>query len=571
MWKKTSLALILAFGLNAQQQQQQQQQQQRQRPQQGGRQAAQTQAPAAGSGSIAGRITDSAGAPVRRAVVTVEGENRSARTGKSMTGDDGAYVIGGLPKGKYWITAEKTGFLRRGYRGRSSEGYGDPVELGEDTAKSGVDIVLPRQGVITGRVVDEAGEPAERVMVQAIPVRNTGGRGGANMTTTNDLGEFRLSKLSPGNYRLLASRGMDRGQGMMIDRAPGKPAMAEAPTYFPGTIDAASASPIKVNAGEERTGAEIRLQRSTVVRLAGRVSGEMPTGRGARVNMRSNAEVSGFRGGMMAAGGGDGAIDSDGSFEFRSVRPGEYTLTVMSMDRGGPKTLGKTVVRVGQQDVNGVTITTAAAPKIDGRVRADGEPPFAFGTVTITLQGAGEGRQFGPPVNTKTDEAGNFSFAAVSREAQTLQVRTPAGVIVKDVYAAGQLLPGLEIDFSTVTGPLEIVLSNKPGTITGVVEGTTPDAPRVAVWAVPDAEPLVVENWNVKKVRVFSDSPSFTLDSLRPGTYRIAAFEDVESEALNDASVWAQIKAQTTTVKVAEGESAQVKVKLIAAKDLEER
>jgi len=518
--------------------------------------------------SIAGRILDSSGAPVKRAVVTLQGETENARRGTAMTGDDGSFVIPELPKGRYWIAAEKTGYLRGSYRGRSADGYGDPVVLGDDTAKSGVDITLSRQGVISGRVLDEAGEPAERVMVQAIPVRKIAARNGfSTSTSTNDLGEFRLTKLPPGNYRLLASRGPDRGE-LLVERVPGKPATAEAPTFFPGSVDAAAASPIKVNPGEERTGAEIRLQRSTVVRLAGRVSGEVPSGRGARVGIRARNDVVVYRGGFMG-GGNDGGIGPDGSFEFRNVRPGEYDLTVMSMDRGGPKILGKQTVAVGQQDVLGASLIAAAAPKVDGRVRAGGEPPFAFGKLEISLQGVGGGREFGPPAKVKTDDNGGFSFPAVSRERQTLVVKTPAGMIVKSVYAAGQPLAGLDIDFSVVTGPLEIVLSDKPASITGTVEGMNPDSPRVTVWAVPDGEPFTVESWSTKKVRVSPDSPTFTLDSLRPGSYRLAAYEAAESDAFSDAAVWEQLKSQVVTLKLGEGETGQVKLKVIAARELE--
>jgi len=155
----------------------------------------------AGTGSIAGKVLDSAGNPVKRAVVGLETESRGARTGRAMTGDDGSYVIRELPKGKYWIVAEKAGFLRGAYRGRTAGGYGDPVEVGEGAAKTGIDITLAKQGVIAGRVLDDAGEPVERVMVQAIPVKRTaGGRGPGNVATTNDLGEFRLTRVAPGRY-----------------------------------------------------------------------------------------------------------------------------------------------------------------------------------------------------------------------------------------------------------------------------------------------------------------------------------------------------------------------------------
>ena len=544
MWKKNSFVLLVAV-------------------------CALAQVPKA---SIAGRILDSTGAPVKRAVVTMEGEGENPRQGKAMTGDDGSFAIRDLPKGRYWISAEKNGYLRGSYRGRTTDGYGDPVVLGDDTAKSGVDITLPKQGVISGRVLDEAGEPAERVMVQAIPLRlSNAGNGFLRGASTNDLGEFRISKMAPGNYRLLAFRGMDPAE-LLVERLQGKPATAEAPTYFPGATEMASASLIKVNPGEERTGAEIRLQRSTVVRVAGRVSGEVPSGRGARVSIRSSNDTGFGRSGFIRGGGvgpSDAGLRPDGSFEFPNIRSGEYVLTVMSMDRGGPKILGKQTVAVGQQDVTGVSVNAAAAPKIDGRVRADGEPPFAFGKLEISLQGFGGGRDFGPPGNAKTDDNGGFSFAAVSRERQTLNVKTPAGVIVKSVYAAGQPLPGLDIDFSVITGPLEIVLSNKPAVITGTIEGMNPDSPRVTVWAVPDGEPLTVERWSTKKVRVSPDSPAFTLDSLRPGSYRVAAYEDAESDVFNDASVWEQLQSQVVMVKVGEGESGKVKLKVIAAKELE--
>lgn len=567
--KNTFLFLLLSWSAAAQQQPQQAGQTQ-QRGQFRGQTSQQQQAPATGTAAISGRVTDAAGAPVRRAVVTVEGESRQARTAKSMTGDDGTFSVKELAKGKYWITAEKTGYLRGSYRGRTTGGYGDPVEVADGAERSGVDILLAQQGVIAGRVLDEAGEPAERVMVQAIPVRKTTGRGMGTSTMTNDLGEFRIAKLPPGNYRLLASRGNERG-GPVVEQAAGKTAMTEAPTYFPSTVDINSATPIHVQAGEQQTGSEIRLQRSTVVRVAGRIAGELPTGtRGTRVTLRASGEgIQGLWRGGPASGNGDGVVRADGTFEFRNVRPGEYALAVVAMDRGGPKTLGKQALVVGQQDINGVTIMAAPPPKVDGRVRADGDPPFPFGTVDVSLIGPGPGGGFGGRNSVKTDASGNFSFPAVSRERQVISVKAPEGTVVKAIYAGGQPLPGADVDFSMAAGPLEIVLSNKPASVAGSVEGTSPDAPRVAVWAVPDAQPLTIESWNTKKVRIASDAPTFTLDALAAGTYRIAAFEEAESDALSDPAVWEQFRDRTVTVKVGEGETGQAKVKLIAAKELE--
>jgi hypothetical protein len=524
---------------------------------------------------MAGRVLDSAGAPVPRAVVSIETQDRNARNAKTMSGPDGAFLLPELPAGKYWVVAEKAGFLRSGYRSRTPGGFGDPVDLADGAARSSIDIQLSRQGVISGRVLDDAGEPAERVLVQAISMRPSSARNPfSNSTLSNDLGEFRLTKLPPGAYKLLATRA---AQGsLLVEHTPGKTPSAEAPTYFPGTLDESSAALVRVNAGEERTGAEIRLLRSTVVTLAGRVSGDLPQSRGTRVLLRGAGVASpgpgraqGFA--QMMGPGGDGAIAADGTYFFRHVRPGDYTLSVIAMDRGGPKTLGSTAVSVGQSDLRNIGINAAPPPDIQGRLRADTDPPFPFTPASVTLRSTGpmRGPFGGAAGRANPDDAGNFTLTGVSREKQILQVQTPAGIIVKSISAAGQPLPGLEVDFASTAGPLEILLSNKPATISGSVEGLTPDSPRYAVWAIPDAEPLSIAEWNTKRLRQDASSPNFTLESLRPGSYRICAFEDVESDLPNDPAFWQLLQPRTATVKVAEGESAQVKLKLITLPETE--
>ena len=76
-----------------------------------------------------------------------------------------------------------------------------------------IDMTLPRAGAITGRVFDEFGDPAATVFVRALRQRYVDGRreltplaegieglasGGADIT--DDLGQFRIYGLSPGDY-----------------------------------------------------------------------------------------------------------------------------------------------------------------------------------------------------------------------------------------------------------------------------------------------------------------------------------------------------------------------------------
>ena len=62
-----------------------------------------------GSGSLAGRVVDQAGAPVPGATVTaIAAATNLSRT--SVTGRDGAYVVAGLPPGTYRLRMELSGF-----------------------------------------------------------------------------------------------------------------------------------------------------------------------------------------------------------------------------------------------------------------------------------------------------------------------------------------------------------------------------------------------------------------------------------------------------------------------------
>src|SRR4029079_18654873 len=95
-----------------------------------------------------------------------------------------------------------------------------------------LDFALPRGGVITGRVLDEFGDPVSDVQVAALRPQTVGGsRRLVNMGrpgTTNDIGEFRLFGLPPGDYFVSATFRNQFGPFAESDDRSGY-----APTYYP--------------------------------------------------------------------------------------------------------------------------------------------------------------------------------------------------------------------------------------------------------------------------------------------------------------------------------------------------
>ena len=93
---------------------------------------------------------------------------------------------------------------------------GKSLKVGDKQVVEKIDFTLPRGAVITGRVLDEYGEPIADVQVSALRNQFTAlGRRPVNaaaICATNDIGEFRLFGLSPGQYFCLRPARIQMGR-----------------------------------------------------------------------------------------------------------------------------------------------------------------------------------------------------------------------------------------------------------------------------------------------------------------------------------------------------------------------
>jgi len=156
-------------------------------------------------GSIEGRVVNSAtGEGIRRAEVVMRGSAGARRgvpaeqTTRAVSTDaEGKFKFDGVEAGNYFLIVQKQGFVaerRAGYAGR-----GIRVTPGQDVG--GLEYMLQPQAVITGRVVDDEGEPVEGTAVIVMQRRFMNGKRRwmqSNGGSTNDLGEFRIFNLPPG-------------------------------------------------------------------------------------------------------------------------------------------------------------------------------------------------------------------------------------------------------------------------------------------------------------------------------------------------------------------------------------
>ena len=166
------------------------------------------------SSAIEGRVLNSAtGEPLRnvdlilrRADVSPNAHSPASYT--TSTYESGRFVMRDVEPGQYRLLAARSGFVSMEYGSRGPVQAG--VTLSVEAGRPPQDIVfrLTPHAVIAGRIRDVEGEPLANVQVQAMRYRSF--QGGKRLSsfgraTTNDLGEYRIAGLAPGQYYLSAS------------------------------------------------------------------------------------------------------------------------------------------------------------------------------------------------------------------------------------------------------------------------------------------------------------------------------------------------------------------------------
>jgi hypothetical protein len=276
----------------------------------------QQSAPAPAIGAIAVLVEESdAHAPVPEARVTVHGPG-NRQTGD--TGSDGRVMIERLVPGLYVITVEMEGFVR---------GNGMAAVNTTTALATAVTITVQRAGVITGRVLDDHGNP--RAGVAVTPLHRSASTfldpdDGALSPRTNDLGEFRLDGLTAGEYVVLASPQNATGTGTVF-----------MPTYYPATWDKSKATAVAVGSGAITGGVVITMQAMPAWEITGSVVD--PSGRPLGRVMISFVTRRIHTDGALRANVNAVMTRPDGTFQITGLGPGTYRLTPTPVTTAAPR------------------------------------------------------------------------------------------------------------------------------------------------------------------------------------------------------------------------------------------
>lgn len=549
------------------------------------------QAQKVGTAVIRGTVvTAGTGQPIARAIVTATGSG--GRAG-AVTDAEGRFELAQLPAGSYNLTVQKNLYLTGGYKQRRPNGPSQPIVVKDGEVVEGIVISLTRYGAITGRVLDAYGEPASDVAIHVI-ADATGGRRrprGRSMMSSNDIGEFRVPRLEPGNYIVCAIPRVGGGNrptsftftsgpvggvvggvvggipgGVVTSVMSGMPdgtGESATPTCYPSS-DFSQAQPIVLPPGQEFHDLTITLRAGA----AGRVAGLVLNSAGQPAAQASVSLLARFGSGAASwiQVGGSGTRP-DGSFSFEGVAPGEYRLVATIWHppvdgRRSDEQRGLLNVTTGGGDLDGLVINVGQLAVITGRVlfeTSEAKPPAQVRVSTMPADDS----ERGWPGSTQTDAEYRFELRNLYG-VQYLTVGDTGSLRLKSITHRGRDLTDVPLDLKPGDRltDVEIVLTSQTTRVEGAV--AAPNAmPGEYVIVMFSQNP---ERWRLRSryVRMSGNDRTgrFRIENAPPDQYYIAAWRrldlDFGFEDMYDREFLERLRPLATSVTVLEGDTREL-------------
>jgi hypothetical protein len=553
--------------------------------------------PKKGTGGLKGRVVAAdTGSVLRRAQVRISSPDIGTKT--TLTDTQGRYEFKELPAGRFSISVTKSGYVTMQYGQSRPFEPGRPLELADAELLERVDIALPRGSVLAGRVVDEFGEAVADADVTAMRMQYQNGRrrlvpAGRN-ASTNDLGQFRLYGLPPGEYYVSAT--LRNIGGMVLDMLGGSGAGANqtsgyASTYYPSTPNPGEAQRVSVGIGQELGSVDIQLEPVKLAKVTGVALGSdgKPMA-GAMVMLMPSMKDA-----VMFGPGGTSRTDKDGNFTLSGVTPGDYSLQVQSLGGMFQTTAGGNVMAFAfatsdgpagpggngpQQREFAMTNVSVTGDDVTGLVLTGTRGAKASGTVVFeggtTPDGAAAMRVSAPSTDAdgspmpslgmgQVKEGGAFDIDSLVGGHTFRVANLPRGWVLKSVMLNGVDVTDRGVDFKPgqdVTG-IEIALTSKATTVTGSVSGSNGTVKDYTVVIFPTDD----QKWTLPQNRwTTSSRPNqdgeFKVSNLPPGDYYAIAVEYVAQGEWQDPEWLARAAKSATSFKLNDGASQTLALKL---------
>jgi protocatechuate 3,4-dioxygenase beta subunit len=460
--------------------------------------------------------------------------------------------------------------------------------------------LIPREaaaqgrGVITGRIVDERGEPVVNATVVAwAPDMGSGYRRSSHAweAQSDDRGIYRLHSLIPRGYVVCVVPGfqpppLDEAQRLQydIDRTretaelttgpqsdAARERLAQLEARLPANVDPvrglapscyADAKGTRVTfrlaAGDERTGVDFRLARTRFARIEGKVVGlALATDEDATLQLvNEDQELGNVRTAIR--------LPPSRRFLFRDVPPGRYALvmTVRGQVKGPAPTrdLAAMSIVVGDADVSGLELTVPKPASVAGHLVLHGrtDPPaggLTQATMRLTPTEHDALNRHGAGYVVQVDGDGRFTFPEVRPGSYQIagSFRQPTPWFLDTVSVAGRdvTFDPVDIKAGQAVSDVLVTLTDRRASLAGTVvdEAGRPAARATVFVYAKDPRSRTPAGYRLA-IGYSSDDGDYVVKGLRPGTYRVATLPQVEFASWFEPGFFDQLDPTATTASI---------------------
>jgi Carboxypeptidase regulatory-like domain len=472
------------------------------------------------------------------------GPARSDLNYGATSGKAGRFSIASVAPGTYMVRGIAAGYLTAG----KLEGMAvlPSITLKPGQRVTDLKLEMVRHAVLTGRVLDEFGDPVDGIGVEVEQLSGdeylsvTPGRGEAQ---TDDRGAFQIP-VGPGRYRLKVDPPIDSNRKEI--RTDGTSPALYATTYYPSAAARNRASVIEVKAGETAGPLDIHLVTVRPMTIAGVVTGSpkaaLPW---VRVRTGDNPDD--------PTALDPASVDADGRFSIPNARPGHYWLQAM-YNTGGVVMQSQTI-EVTPDSANAANLELAliGAGELTGTIEA----PAGSGPFKIVLQPLASRVFSKPGAEGETNQEGAFRIAGVLPGKYRVMVQPlTENAYIKTMQLDGAVSAKDEIDLSRGAGGsrLKVVVSAGGAQISGEVLDRDGQRVNTMVEIRLLNGPSGDDPPEREQVRGLALEGRYNLRSLPPGKYWLLAVDPLHSGDVTNPDVMKALAASATEVEVKEGD-----------------
>ncbi|MGB7844810.1 MAG: carboxypeptidase-like regulatory domain-containing protein, partial [Candidatus Acidiferrum sp.] len=524
-------------------------------------------------GNVQGKVVQEPGGQgIRKVIVQLKSASGDAQQDYTTATDAaGQFKIEGVAPGEYGVSITRLGYVEMS---KKTEEATITVQAGQDV--TGLVYKMQATGVITGKIVDADGDPVPSVAVgaQRIGKAAAGVNGGpingdAGQAVTNDLGEFRIANLPPGQYLVRAQGEASAGPAPNpADKGHQREGAVYALTYYPGTYDEKQATPVHVTSGGTAlanfnmvTSRSFRVSGTVVAPGNGRIMQIILTSKNGQQVEQQN-------------------VQEGGQFNFPNMLPGTYVARVIEVNITAGEQAPQmrmyvisTPIVVSTTDVTGLQLQTETGGAVSGKFRTEGEEPIAWAEMIVALRPEVEsGEDVGPMemafmngnvATLKRD--GTFEIKNVAAGDYQLEIGARSEKF-RDYYTKSVTLGGRDVTDTgfSVSGEtaLEVVVSAKGASIEGmVVDGKGEPVAQATVVTVPSSGKLGrPDSYQTDKT---DEKGHFLLRGMNPGGFVVLAMENA-AEDVRKPEFLQKYGAQGEKVELQEGDRKSVKLVMVS-------